>query len=422
MIKLVLSSFLLIQILTSITFGQQWQPLNTDSVLVEHLTSLYFTSPETGFVVGCDPTQSSWSSNVLYRTTDGGSTWNYAGGSEMCMPLIYFFNSTIGYFITRGSANDADAMKKTTDGGNTWTIITAKFSNNDRKGIFFIDENTGYYGGGDGFYIYKTKDGGNTWTAHATGSNSSIIDAIWFRDKDTGFIAGWYGAKIAKTTDGGETWADVSNQYSVYSMQFPSASTGYAVASNLSNKPVIIKTSDGGNSWNTVYTLPGSNTNRPQYFSSVYCMDVNTCLAVGDSGTILKTTDAGNTWFNQVSGTTKRLNSVFCIDNKCFAAGDSSTLLKASQEIGTGVSADEEAQVGIAVYPNPASNILSIKFPNEAHASEIKMINVLNEPVLYQNVHNIFKAELDVSNLNSGIYFLQVQSGNNFFISKFIKQ
>lgn len=419
--KTIVIIFFLLEVCIGTAFGQQWQQLHSDTI-PQNLTSLYFTSPKAGFMVGCDPTQSSWSSNILYKTVDSGNTWSYAGGSEMCMPLTYFINSNTGYFITRGSAKNANNMKKTTDSGNTWTDLAIQFSNFDRKGIFFVDENTGYYGGGDGFYIYKTTDGGNTWTTHNTGGNSAIIDAIWFMDKDVGFIAGWYGAKIAKTTDGGETWADVSNNYSVYAMQFPSASVGYAVASDLSNKPVIIKTNDGGNTWNTVYTLATNVSNRPRYFSSLYCIDANTCYAVGDSGTIIKTIDAGNTWERQISGTTQKLNSIFCINNACYAAGDSSTLLKTHQGIGTGIQSHIEAAGGIVVFPNPVSNMLVLQFPHEVYVAEIKILNVVGETVLLQRTNNLSKITLDVAELPIGIYFLQVTSSNSFFIQKIVKQ
>jgi hypothetical protein len=64
------------------------------------------------------------------------------------------------------------------------------------------------------------------------------------------------------------------------SIMFPSSNTGYAVGNG-----TIIKTTDGGNSWKSIpYGTPYS-------LSSVYFTDDNTGYAAGYPGIILKTTE-----------------------------------------------------------------------------------------------------------------------------------
>jgi len=412
-----LLSCLVLMLSVHVVSGQEWQQVGPDSVLNGHLSSLYFTTPQTGFVIGCDPVQSSWSTNVLYRTDDSAKTWSYAGESELCMPVVCFPSGNVGYMVTNGSAIGASAIKKTTDGGNTWTTLSSGFSNYDRKGMFFVNESTGYYGGGDGSNIYRTRDGGATWTTHNTGSNSAIVDAIWFVSKDTGFIAGWSNPKIARTTDGGDTWADVSNGYAVYSIQFPSASVGYAVGSNASDVPVIIKTSDGGSNWSTVY-VPGADD--PRFFSTIHCPNAQTCYVVGDSGTILKTVDGGNAWFSQVSGTTHKLNSVFCVDNTCYTAGDSATLLRSSQEASVGVTPEPGRGDVLRIFPNPASSLVTLQVDVDLTGAAINMLNLVGETVLSPCV--TVNKTLDVSVLEPGIYFLKVNAHGKTFTRMFIRR
>ena len=51
--------------------------------------------------------------------------------------------------------------------------------------------------------------------------------------------------------------------------------------------------------------------------------------AVGDSGTILQTTNGGEEWLLQTSGTIKKLNGLQFIDSDFgFAVGDTGTVLK----------------------------------------------------------------------------------------------
>lgn len=74
------------------------------------------------------------------------------------------------------------------------------------------------------------------------------------------------------------------------------------------------------------------------------------------------------------------------------------------------------------VVPNPANTTATIQFNNEVPSAEVKILNVLGETVLYQTVKNTTEVLLDVTKLNSGIFFVQVTSGNKFYIQKIIKQ
>jgi len=63
--------------------------------------------------------------------------------------------------------------------------------------------------------------------------------------------------------------------------------------------------------------------------SSIYFTDDNKGYAVGDSGTIIKTIDAGVNWTKLASGTTNNLNSVYFVDaNTGYAVGGLGTILK----------------------------------------------------------------------------------------------
>ena len=60
--------------------------------------------------------------------------------------------------------------------------------------------------------------------------------------------------------------------------------------------------------------------------NAVIFTDLNIGFAVGDSGTILKTTDGGGSWLIQTSGTSNALRGVSFIDlNIGTAVGDSAS-------------------------------------------------------------------------------------------------
>jgi photosystem II stability/assembly factor-like uncharacterized protein len=75
----------------------------------------------------------------------------------------------------------------------------------------------------------------------------------------------------------------------LYSVCFTDANTGYIGGSDSH----LLKTLDGGTTWDTTYTLAGPG------FNSVFFTDANTGYAAGE-GFLFKTIDAGLTWTNQM--------------------------------------------------------------------------------------------------------------------------
>jgi len=71
----------------------------------------------------------------------------------------------------------------------------------------------------------------------------------------------------------------------------------------------------------------------------------------------------------------------------------------------------------VTLFPNPAKDYLTIKSKDTA-LSDIKIINTLGQEVLYFEGRNTLSRTIDVSNLNSGMYFV-ILNGNTS--KKFIK-
>src|SRR5436190_17009362 len=83
----------------------------------------------------------------------------------------------------------------------------------------------------------------------------------------------------------------------------------------------ILKSSDAGATW-TPLTSGTSST-----LHGIYFLDPNEGVAVGDSGTILRTTDGGAAWQNIASGVVDGLRSVSFNGVNGICGGDSQTIL-----------------------------------------------------------------------------------------------
>mgnify|MGYP003472411302 FL=1 len=71
----------------------------------------------------------------------------------------------------------------------------------------------------------------------------------------------------------------------------------------------------------------------------------------------------------------------------------------------------------ILVYPNPAKNELNIIINNTVNF-EIRIISTDGKTILRKvNSNKIY-----ISELPSGIYFLQIQQGDKKYVTKFVKE
>jgi photosystem II stability/assembly factor-like uncharacterized protein len=94
-------------------------------------------------------------------------------------------------------------------------------------------------------------------------------------------------------------------------VQLVTSTVGYAVG----DSGTILKTTDGGTTWDL---LSSGTTND---LMSLSFTDENTGTVVGSSGTILRTTNGGSVWTTQSSGTTDALLSVSFLDANNGIAG-----------------------------------------------------------------------------------------------------
>ena len=80
---------------------------------------------------------------------------------------------------------------------------------------------------------------------------------------------------------------------------------------------------------------------------------------------------------------------------------------------------DFEQETGISLYPNPASSALNLQLANNVSIDKIIVVDAMGKIVLVQNKN---ANQINVENLTSGIYLIQVYSGDEKFQTKFIKK
>ncbi len=168
-----------------------------------------------------------------------------------------------------------------------WTNQNPVPDGNDLYSTFFVDDNTGWIVGSEGF-IKKTTNGGLDWIQQSSGT-SLTLTSVQFINANTGWLCG-EGGIIIKTTDGGQNYFELTSgtTESLTDLQFLDIDIGYAVGYG----ETILKTTNGGTSW--VVQSSGSGYD----LFSVDFIDDLLGYAVGgrDSSKFLKTTDGGLNW------------------------------------------------------------------------------------------------------------------------------
>lgn len=81
------------------------------------------------------------------------------------------------------------------------------------------------------------------------------------------------------------------------------------------------------------------------------------------------------------------------------------------------VAISENVVSEVSIYPNPATSVLNV---NAAGYSQVEVINMLGQVVYSNSISN--NAQINVSNLNDGVYFVRLSGANGTTTQKFIKK
>jgi len=199
----------------------------------------------------------------------------------------------------------------------------------------FLDTKTGWLVGINGTVLHTT-DAGATWVRQNTGTDKHLF-GISFVDKNNGWAVGNWNT-IIRTTDGGATWAQQTKEEDkIYkNVCFVDTSSGWVVG----EKGYILHTTDGGQTWSQQMpaewaAIAEDNFENPRPgLYCVYFFDKDTGWASGIDGTLIRTTDAGETWEILPTGTTLSLYTVFVKYGKGWIVGDKGAYLM-SEDGGT---------------------------------------------------------------------------------------
>lgn len=231
--------------------------------------------------------QNGWYGNGagrLYRTTDGGSTWTrVAERKGTFIRSVGFLDRNRGFIGNVGvdyypEVTDRIPLYKTDDGGVTWSpvsppgidlvagvcgidILPVRRIYQGAMRTTYLLHAAGRVGGPTA--ILRSVDEGETWSVHDMRRWAGMILDVKFLTPNIGFVAasapdpdGGGEALILRTTDGSRSWQTVyksgRRNENVWKMSWPSPLVGYGTVQSYddgNDQRVFVKTIDGGRSW-----------------------------------------------------------------------------------------------------------------------------------------------------------------------------
>ena len=270
----------------------------------------------------------------VYKTTDGGKTWTNLGlkdSQHIGAVIVHPRNPDIVFVAALGHAYGPSAERglyRTTDGGKTWQTVLSKDDHTGAIDVVFDPTNPNVLfaslweaqrtpwslsSGGPGSGLYKSVDGGSTWKkVEGKGWPAGILGRIGVSvsaanpDRVYALVEAMEGG-LYRSEDGGESWARVNDDeryrqrawYFTHVWADPkSVDTVYIANTGL------FRSTDGGKSFNLLPAPHGDHhalwidPTNPQR------------LMNGNDGGATISLDGGKTWTSQENQATAQFYHV----------------------------------------------------------------------------------------------------------------
>jgi photosystem II stability/assembly factor-like uncharacterized protein len=316
-------------VLTTTDGGNTWKdvtPPEPVAIASDKKTAIgYFQDAANGWVLYAYSGFTISSQENVWRTSDGGATWqanqplDISGLTETFVPSdLQFVAGQVGWLLVHvgaGMNHDYVALYRSMDTGASWSRILDPYNDGgiqscSKTSMLFTDATHGWLTGDcngvkAGVLLYNSTDAGSTWqkvTLPAPTSNPDMFtnsnftcgsyDPFFFsndlghlgvRCTDYTVTPSTINYYVYTTLDGGATWT--SSIYPGEALYFVTVDTGWAITKKFQ------RTTDGGATWTTVSNVSWSA--QMDFISDQIGWGV---ARAGDQIALVKTTDGSAHW------------------------------------------------------------------------------------------------------------------------------
>ena len=359
---------------------------------------------------------------TLNTNTGGLNDWVRIFGGDGFQPLVDKDNGNVIY-----AESQRGNLGKSTDGGASFVGAINGIEPDDRNNwdtpvVFDPQNNNTLYFGTN--RIWKTNNGAFSWEVISPdltdGAAPGILNFGTITSLDVSpldgdiIIAGTDDSNIWITLDGGANWTNTSSQLPnlwttkvLADREDPSSFyvtfSGYRYGDNLGH---VFYTNDAGDTWTDI------GSNLPDIPVNDIVKDASSNLYLATDVGVLSSADNGQTW--EPLG--ENMPDVVVTDlhiheatEQLFAAtyGRSAFKIDISNIF---VSTEENTlDVGMKVFPNPASEIVTISLEDQAKYASVSLYDSAGK-TMYASTFSSPTIDINISHLAKGMYVVKVKN------------
>jgi photosystem II stability/assembly factor-like uncharacterized protein len=229
----------------------------------------------------------------VVRTSDSGISWEDLGITKFCKALTLDPRKPNIIYAATSYAGGSNYLYKSLDGGDTWEAYPVGYNGFLCLAVEPNGSNI-LYGGDINLGVFKSLDGGVTWRAINEGIKANIVydSAVDPYNPDV-LLAGTEAGLFKKDPEG--VWTQLAHQ-SVYSIAYDPKNSNIIY---IGQSYTLGKTTDYGNTWEVIDVSPSSDSHRvssitvdPQNSNILY---LGVYYYLGTGGDIYKSIDGGRT-------------------------------------------------------------------------------------------------------------------------------
>ena len=267
--------------------GSSWDTLWCD--LPKILTTFSFANNKIGWIGG--------KGNEIYKTTDGGISWHLNYSELLDDQSTSISKISVLDSLKMLAVTTKGKIISTSNGGSSWELSSdaADAYYESFYNIYFVNDQKGFVFGPD---LWTTTTGGSSWSKVDT-SIKPTFSKIQFINTKLGFGIGggqlYGGSSFYKTSNGGFNWERLYDGNPDGSFQ------GFFMSDSLkgwlTKYDSLLKTTDGGSHWSSVYVDTLLEFMRGvEFFNDQLGVLFEARQRFNDYTLNYLTTDGGNTW------------------------------------------------------------------------------------------------------------------------------
>ena len=249
------------------------------------IVDLCFVNAKVGWAVGAH--------GVILKTVDGGENWREISQAGPTLDKS---------FSLRQKMENLQAGRRTSTSGMTHDPARNRKISCRFQSVHFVDERNGWIAGGyhlpyidrSRAVILKTDNGGQTWKA-IDGLMLPQLRKVHFHNESSGWAIGdtgnLYSSGFYQTSDGGQTWRSDSQARSAGWIDAAESHHGICMID------VFGRLGLWKNSRHQLSVMINLTSEKQEpAFHDLLMLDQKNGVAVGDHGTIVRTSDGGKSW------------------------------------------------------------------------------------------------------------------------------